>query len=176
MARAKRHYIPGHVWHITHRCHKREFLLKFPRDRRKWIEWLYQAKKRYSGLSVLDYMVTSNHVHLDFDRLMELLGFGNYGELRDAHCKWADSVLQTDSSGKEDKWTQSIAVGSESFVERMKKALGYRARGRKMIRADDTSELREAQAPYGGESDLDAGNTFFWGQPSTGPGSIDHHP
>lgn len=29
MARAKRHYIPGQVWHITHRCHKREFLLKF---------------------------------------------------------------------------------------------------------------------------------------------------
>jgi hypothetical protein len=27
MARANRHYIPGQVWHITHRCHKREFLL-----------------------------------------------------------------------------------------------------------------------------------------------------
>ena len=26
MARAKRHYLPGHVWHITHRCHKKEFL------------------------------------------------------------------------------------------------------------------------------------------------------
>jgi hypothetical protein len=40
MARAKRHYIPGYVWHITHRFQKREFLLKFPRDRRRWIEWL----------------------------------------------------------------------------------------------------------------------------------------
>ena len=27
MARANRHYIPGYVWHITHQCHKREFLL-----------------------------------------------------------------------------------------------------------------------------------------------------
>ena len=38
MARAKKHYLPGHAWHqsslyklrrtgITHRCHKREFLL-----------------------------------------------------------------------------------------------------------------------------------------------------
>jgi hypothetical protein len=42
--------------------HRREFFLKFPRDRRRWIEWLYQAKKRYSGLSVLNYMVTSNHL------------------------------------------------------------------------------------------------------------------
>ena len=32
MARAKRHYIPGQIWHITHRCHKREFLLKFAQE------------------------------------------------------------------------------------------------------------------------------------------------
>jgi len=63
MARASRHYIPGNVWHITHRCHKKEFLLKFGRDRRRWIEWLFEARKRY-GLKVLNYMVTSNHVHL----------------------------------------------------------------------------------------------------------------
>jgi hypothetical protein len=30
MARANRHYLPGCVWHITHRCHKKEFL---PRKR-----------------------------------------------------------------------------------------------------------------------------------------------
>lgn len=47
MARAKRHYLPGHVWHLTHRCHKKEFLLKFSRDRRRWTEWLFQAKKRH---------------------------------------------------------------------------------------------------------------------------------
>lgn len=63
MARAKRHYIPGHVWHITHRCHKREFLFRFAKDRRRWLHWLFEAKKRY-GLVILDYMVTSNHVHL----------------------------------------------------------------------------------------------------------------
>jgi putative transposase len=63
MARANRHYIPGYIWHITHRCHKKEFLLKFGRDRRCWIEWLFEARKRY-GLRVLNYMVTSNHVHL----------------------------------------------------------------------------------------------------------------
>ena len=63
MARAKRHYIPGYIWHITHRCHKREFLLKFSKDRHRYLKWLYQARKRYS-LTILDYMVTSNHIHL----------------------------------------------------------------------------------------------------------------
>lgn len=63
MARAKRHYLPGHIWHITHRCHKKEFLLKFSKDRNRWLQWLYQARKRY-GLTILNYMVTSNHIHL----------------------------------------------------------------------------------------------------------------
>src|SRR3989304_7544467 len=63
MARANRHYMPGCIWHITHRCHKREFLLKFARDRRRWLQWLFEAKKRF-GISILNYTVTSNHVHL----------------------------------------------------------------------------------------------------------------
>ena len=63
MARAKRHYIPGQVWHITHRCHKREFLLKFAKDRKRWLQWLFESKKRYS-LPILNYSVTSNHIHL----------------------------------------------------------------------------------------------------------------
>ena len=37
MPRAHRHFLPGHVWHITHRCHKQEFLLKFARDRQNWL-------------------------------------------------------------------------------------------------------------------------------------------
>ena len=63
MPRASRHHIPGYIWHITHRCHKKEFLLKFVRDRQRWMDWLFEAKKRY-GLAILNYMVTSNHVHL----------------------------------------------------------------------------------------------------------------
>ena len=63
MPRANRHYLPGQVWHITHRCHKKEFLLRFARDRRRWVDWLREAKRRF-GLSILNYMATSNHIHL----------------------------------------------------------------------------------------------------------------
>ena len=39
MPRASRHYIPGYVWHITIiDATKRNFQLKFARDRRRWIE------------------------------------------------------------------------------------------------------------------------------------------
>ena len=63
MPRANRHFLPSHIWHITHRCHQKKFLLKFARDRRRYLHWLFEAKKRF-GLSVLNYMITSNHVHL----------------------------------------------------------------------------------------------------------------
>ena len=33
MPRANRYFLPGHVWHITHRCHQKDFLLKFSKDR-----------------------------------------------------------------------------------------------------------------------------------------------
>lgn len=63
MPRANRHYIPGYIWHITHRCHKQEFLLKLVKDRQRWIHWLFEAKKRF-GLCILNFVVTSNHIHL----------------------------------------------------------------------------------------------------------------
>ena len=63
MPRANRYRLAGHVWHLTERCHHKLFLLKFARDRRAWIKWLYEARKRF-GLCVLNYQVTSNHVHL----------------------------------------------------------------------------------------------------------------
>jgi putative transposase len=60
MPRANRHFLPGLVWHLTHRCHQREFLLKFSRDRDAYLRWLYEARKRF-GLCVLGYMVTPDH-------------------------------------------------------------------------------------------------------------------
>ncbi len=63
MPRANRYFLPGHVWHITHRCHKKEFLLKFSKDRKRWRYWLFEAKKRY-GLSIINFIITSNHIHL----------------------------------------------------------------------------------------------------------------
>jgi putative transposase len=63
MPRANRYFMPGYIWHITHRCHKREFLLKFAQTRQRYIHWLYQARKRFD-VEILNYMITSNHIHL----------------------------------------------------------------------------------------------------------------
>ncbi len=47
MPRAHRFFLPNHVGHITHRCHRKDFLLKFAKDRKRWLCWLFEAKKRF---------------------------------------------------------------------------------------------------------------------------------
>jgi putative transposase len=63
MPRANRYFIPGQIWHITHRCHKQEFLLKFAHTRQRYTYWLYQARKRFD-VEILNYTITSNHIHI----------------------------------------------------------------------------------------------------------------
>ncbi|MDZ7661083.1 MAG: hypothetical protein U5J94_01710 [Thiohalophilus sp.] len=56
-------FLPHHVWYITLCCHRKDFLLKFAKDRLRWRYWLYQAKNRF-GLCVLNHFATFNHIHL----------------------------------------------------------------------------------------------------------------
>jgi len=64
--RANRLTSDGGIFHVTHRCHNRQFLLKFARDRNS-----YRTRLRHylaqSGVFLLDYCLTSNHVHLLLD-------------------------------------------------------------------------------------------------------------
>ena len=52
MPRANRHFLPGHVWHITHRCHRKEFLLKFQFQRLSGVgptqrpEWKEKSRRK----------------------------------------------------------------------------------------------------------------------------------
>ncbi len=207
MPRANRHYTAGCVWHITHRCHNRDYLLKFERDRRRWKYWLFQARKRF-GLSVLNYIATSNHIHLlvrdtglhtisrslqliagrvaqefnhrksrtgafwqdryfatavetdrhlfqclvyidlnmvragvvshpaqwevsgyndihnpplryriiDYDELCRLGGFTDLNALQLRHQDWIKEELNRGNRTRESKWTESVAVGTDSFT------------------------------------------------------------
>ena len=99
---------------------------------------------------------------IDLDRLMGLLGFETYEQLKQAHFKWVDSAIQAEDYSREAKWTQSIAVGGESFIEKIKEALGFRARGRKIRRAGESFEFRETLQPYGTTNALASGNAFLW--------------
>jgi putative transposase len=55
--------LPGYTYHLTQRCHDREFLLRFQRDRTTYRRWLREGANRH-GVPVLGYCLTSNHVHI----------------------------------------------------------------------------------------------------------------
>ena len=63
MPRASRYWVKGAAYHLTHRCHNRDFLLRFARDRDDYRAMLRQELQRRS-VSLLSYAITSNHVHL----------------------------------------------------------------------------------------------------------------
>lgn len=63
MPRRKRGWIDNACYHITHRCHNKEFLFHYKKYRRYYVRHLFEMRKRYK-IDVLNYVVTSNHVHL----------------------------------------------------------------------------------------------------------------
>ena len=85
MPRANRYYFRSRVEHITHRCHKKEFLPKFAEDRQVWLDWLFEAGKRF-GIVILNCTAASNHIHvLVYDR--------QRGEVRFPVDDFADCVF-----------------------------------------------------------------------------------
>lgn len=91
MARARRNFHPDLIWHITHRCHKKEFLLKFQLEKILWIRWMREAQRRF-GLTILNFMITSNHVHL-----MAMIGFRRRAAARALRTGAAEAAASTGS-------------------------------------------------------------------------------
>ena len=63
MPRGRRFILPGQTYHVTHRCHRREFLLRFKQDRNTYREMMRERLSKYR-ISLFTYTLTSNHVHL----------------------------------------------------------------------------------------------------------------
>lgn len=104
---------------------------------------------------------------IHYDKLCSHLGMGKYELLREAHREWVEDALKANSNSREDKWTQSVAVGSRDFIERTKAALGVRAKGRKLQDSGAACELREPQLLYQRDFDsekygLSVENTYCW--------------
>jgi len=107
------------------------------------------------------------NVLINYDRLRELLGVDTYDRVQSAHRKWVDSCLTNGDNIRDDKWTRSVAVGSEGFIHGMKELMQGMVSGRKSLESGDSFQLREVQTPYSAlseakKSEIDSENTYFW--------------
>ncbi|MBP1609098.1 MAG: transposase [Acidobacteria bacterium] len=91
MPRANRYIQPGYIYHLTHRCHNHDFLLRCRIDRIEYYSRLRNAVHRHR-ITLFDFCITRNHVHLlgmckrprDLSCFMQQLqgGFADYYNLR----------------------------------------------------------------------------------------------
>jgi len=107
------------------------------------------------------------NVLIDYERLKSLFGFGSYEQLRLSHKGWIEEYLGDGSKFRHDEWTDSIAVGSRTFIENVKALLGFRAMGRDIIEGNGEYQLREENVPYKAlfrpeKGNIGPENTFLW--------------
>jgi putative transposase len=98
---------------------------------------------------------------------MQLMNFQTVEELKKSHSGWVEEALRSDRHVRESKWVQSVAVGSEEFVEMTKEKLGIQVKGRSVSRSGDDYQLREQQAAYSAHfapenAPLSDDNTCYW--------------
>lgn len=84
------------------------------------------------------------------------------------HGNWVEDRLKVDKQLRESKWSQSVAVGSKTFVEKVKNELGMRAVHRRTNKVDESFELREKLFPYSANFSpqnvhLSRENCYLWG-------------
>jgi REP element-mobilizing transposase RayT len=90
------------------------------------------------------------HSMIDYGALMELLRIDSIKTLQEIRREWVEEALAHDDLVRENKWTESVAVGSKGFVDTVKAKLGLRAKGRRVFGVADDWTLREQQEFFGG--------------------------
>ncbi len=77
-----------------------------------------------------------------------MLGIASIDALQRTHRTWVEEALARAEQVRESKWTESVAVGSRSFVETIKSKLRVRAKRHRVFGTADEATLREPQAGY----------------------------
>jgi putative transposase len=95
---------------------------------------------------------------------MQLCGVGDFQR---AHRQWIEEALLGKAEVRNDRWSETIAVGSLAFVETVKNELGSQATHRAVEHIDGAYTLREQAEAYDGNlhseiEPLRLENTVLW--------------
>jgi len=98
---------------------------------------------------------------IDHQRLMELLEVHDYKRFKYDYLNNLEEQVKSGNKKREGKWSESIAVGDNSFLEIIKKRLKALAIKREIHSSGDSYELREDQLPYNAIP-IHPENTMSW--------------
>ena len=90
--------------------------------------------------------------------LQHLCGFSDTEQFTAQHRQWVSEAIVNGCNQREKCWSESIAIGSSSFVEETKIKLGIKAIGRRVEeQRNDQYVLREEPVAYSSAFDLQKG-------------------
>ena len=98
-----------------------------------------------------------------------MFNLGSFIELQALHRNWLDEALSTVKQQRDDKWSNALAVGGNTFVERVKNELGMKAQYRDIEDAGEVHALCETRMEYTSHfcevnDDLDENNCIILDQ------------
>ena len=104
---------------------------------------------------------------IDLQSLRELSGFADLRDFQRAHRQWVEQGLENGLAVCDDHWSESIAVGTLDFIEKIKTELGMKAMHRDFEPAGKAYALREPSEAYAGgfaseNEALSSENTVPW--------------
>ncbi len=83
------------------------------------------------------------------EQLIACCGVASDRQLRREHQQWVENALHHNRMNvREPEWTDAIAVGSETFIGKIREKLHIGMMGRKMRKTHGQYELREQEATY----------------------------
>ena len=101
---------------------------------------------------------------VDRQTLRGLFAIDDENRFQQTHREWIEVELKNNTAVKIPLWTESIAVGSEIFVNDIQRKLAGRGLGSSVTSHHGTAILKEPQGPY---NDLSAHQNGFL-RPSNG--------
>jgi len=85
---------------------------------------------------------------IDINACCKLTNIKNFAEFQKLHLGWVNTEI-TKGINKHDKiWSSSLAVGNSDFVENIKTELGFKAKSREIVNANDSCYINETSPPY----------------------------
>jgi putative transposase len=106
---------------------------------------------------------------IDLRQLTALCGSSELADFQRAHRDWVEEALTRERVARESRWSEAVAVGRLSFVNEVKRELGFKAVHREVTELEGSYALREEGEAYGlnfdGENEaLSSENTRFWNE------------
>ena len=85
---------------------------------------------------------------VELERLQQLVGVQSFADLQQRHLEWIDAAINDRKAAHEALWSNSIAVGSEDYVAKVKAQLGLKAKYRSTDVSDGAFFIKESSMSY----------------------------